>query len=107
MKCINEAVGGIHGWMDRPGCSSSDVEKTPWLQSANQYEYDFFPSCSSRLLFFWRVTTGDSRMSVSSSEESSLDSAAELAQRVSESAGVVMAMPTMDSASSTSYHGLY
>ncbi|KAK0433360.1 hypothetical protein EV421DRAFT_1741665 [Armillaria borealis] len=46
-----------------------------------------------RFQFFWWPTTA-LRMSVSSSEESSLDPAAELAQQVSESARVVTAIPT-------------
>ncbi|KAK0445251.1 hypothetical protein EV421DRAFT_2034711 [Armillaria borealis] len=54
------------------------MEKTPWLRSANRYD---FPFTQSPLV----LLTGDygsvpRRMSVSSSEESSLDPAAELAR---------------------------
>ncbi|KAK0232295.1 hypothetical protein EDD85DRAFT_956137 [Armillaria nabsnona] len=41
MKCIKEALGGIHGWMEHPGSSSLDMEKTPSLQSVNHYEHDY------------------------------------------------------------------
>ncbi|PBK70811.1 hypothetical protein ARMSODRAFT_1017598 [Armillaria solidipes] len=73
MKSTNEALGRIHGWMDHSAAAQT------WRRC------------------FRVQTTGDygsvpRRMNVSSSEESSLDPAAELAQRIRESVGVVMAM---------------
>ncbi|PBK98782.1 hypothetical protein ARMGADRAFT_1162057 [Armillaria gallica] len=83
--------------------TSNMVVEPSLLTKTNHYEYDFpFTFQSPPVLLAGDYGSVPRGMSVSSSEESSLDPAAELAQRVRESAGVVMAMPTMGSASSAS-----
>ncbi|PBK94582.1 hypothetical protein ARMGADRAFT_1164231 [Armillaria gallica] len=81
-------VGG-DSWVDESSCSCSDAEKTPWLQSANHYEYDFpFTFQSPLILLAGDYGAAPRRMNVLSSEESSSDPATELAPRVRESASV-------------------
>ncbi len=80
--------------------TSNMVVEPSLLTKTNHYEYDFpFTFQSPPVLLAGDYGSVPRGMSVSSSEESSLDPAAELAQRVRESAGVVMAMPTSKSSS--------
>ncbi len=86
--------------MDGSSRSCSDVEKIPWLESANHSEHDFpFTFQSPPVLLAGDYGSVSRRMSMSLSSEASLDPGAELAQQVCESAGVVMVMPTSKSSS--------
>ncbi|PBK81642.1 hypothetical protein ARMGADRAFT_1068489 [Armillaria gallica] len=81
----------IPGWMNRP--AAAQMWRRPHGFRVRTMTNTISPSRSSRPLFLWQATTS-LRMSVSSFEESSPDPGAELASRVHESAGVVMAVPT-------------
>ncbi len=86
--------------MDGSFCSCSDAEKTPWLEGAIHSEHDLpLTFQSPPVLLAGDYGSVPRRMSVSSSNASSLDLAVELAQRVCESAGVILAMPTSKSSS--------
>ncbi|KAG7446878.1 uncharacterized protein BT62DRAFT_967677 [Guyanagaster necrorhizus] len=94
---------GYTGFDNMDFGASNMVVEPSLLTKTSHYEYDFpFTFQSPPVLLAAEYGSVPRRMSVSSSEESSLDPAAELAQRVRESAGVVMAMPTMGSMSSAS-----
>ncbi len=86
--------------MDGLFCNCSDVEKAPWLESANHFEHDLpFTFQSPPVLLAGDYGSVPRRMSVSSSEESSLDLTVELGQRLCESADVILTMPTSKSSS--------